>query len=95
MLPRFLRGLVAGVTLMLAVSASALPATAAEACLPPSQAPTGLGQFLGAIQALTGGVVANSCLKLIGGRYVYEVRIRIGGVYIKKYVDATTGAILP
>ena len=66
-----------------------------NSCLPPSQAPRGLGQFLGTIRGLTGGNVIHSCLKKVGDRYVYEVTIRIGGVYITKYVDAATGALLP
>jgi uncharacterized membrane protein YkoI len=94
MVPRFLRRLLLSVTLML-VATTSVGAASGRGCLPPSQAPQGLAQFLGAIRALTGGVVADSCLKRINGRYVYEVRIRIGGVYITKYVDAATGALLP
>ncbi len=93
MVLRFLRGLLLAIALMSPVMTSA--GAAPGACLPPSQAPRGLGQFLGTIRALTGGRVIFSCLRLMNGRYVYEVQIRVGSVVITKYIDASTGKLLP
>ena len=91
MLARFLRGLIVGLAMVSAVSATALPAYAAN-CLPPSQAPRGLSDFLGAIRGkFPGGVVVNACLQKIGGQYVYKVYVQVGGKVVTLTFDAATG----
>ncbi len=94
MFQEFLRKLVIGLVMLLAMSASALPAHAAgDGCLPPSRAPRGLSDFLGQIRALTGGgAVGHACLRQVGSRYVYEVKVQIGGRVITVNIDAATGA---
>ncbi len=93
MLARFLRGVIIGVTMIAAVSASAPPASAAGGCLPPSKAPRGLSDFLGAIRAMTGGgTPVRACLLQIGGRLVYEVKVQVGGKVVTVRIDAATGA---
>ena len=93
MLATFVRGLIVGLTMILAVSATTPTADAADSCLSPSQAPRGLGELLGTVRALTGGgAVVHACLRQVGGRYVYELRVQIGGLVIPLTIDATTGA---
>ena len=75
-----------------AVSATAMPVSA-DACLPPSQAPRGLSEFLGAIRAMTGGgVVVSACLLQGGGGLIYDVKVQVGGKVITVRIDAATGA---
>jgi hypothetical protein len=90
----FLRKPAIGLAMMLALSASALPAHAGgDGCLPPARAPRGLSDFLGQIRALTGGgAVVHACLKQVGNRYVYEVKVQIGGRVVTLNIDAATGA---
>ncbi len=91
MLARFTRGLILGVAMLSAVSATALPASAAD-CLPPSQAPRGLSDFLGAIRGkVPGGVVVNACLQMVGGQYVYKVYVQVGGKVVTLTFNAATG----
>ena len=93
MLARFLRRLTVGLAMIVAVSAAALPAYAADSCLPPSQAPRGLSDFLGLIRAMTGGgVVVHACLRQAGGGLVYDVKVQIGGKVVTLRFDAATGA---
>ena len=91
MVQRLFRGLAFGLALLLAVSATS--ASAADRCLPPSQAPRGLGEFIGAIQALTGGQIVHACLLNVGGRYIYKLQIQVGGRVITRVIDLSTGAI--
>jgi uncharacterized membrane protein YkoI len=93
MLARLFRGLIVGLTMVLAVSATPLQASAAGGCLPPSQAPRGLSDFLGIIRAMTGGgVIVNACLRQAGGGLVYELKVQVGGKVITVRIDAATGA---
>ena len=93
MVQSLLRGLTVGLGMLLAVSMTGLPASAADGCLPPDQAPRGLGEFIGAIQSMTGGRLVHACLKKVGGRYVYVVQIQVGGQVITRVIDLTTGTI--
>ncbi len=93
MLATLIRGVIVGFTMILAVSATTPAADAAGACLPPSQAPRGLGDFLGLIRSMTGGgVVVNACLQKVGDRYIYDVKVQIGGRVMTVRIDAATGA---
>jgi hypothetical protein len=93
MLARFSRGFIVGLAMISAVAATTLPAFAADGCLPPSRAPRGLSDFLGTIRAMTGGgVVVWACLHQVGGRYVYEVKVQVGGKVVTLSIDAATGA---
>ena len=88
MLAKLTRGLIVGFAMISAVSAASLPAYA-DACLPPSQAPTGLSEFLGVIRAMTGGgVVVGACLQRGGGGLVYVVKVQVGGKVITVRIDA-------
>jgi uncharacterized membrane protein YkoI len=93
MFQRLLRGLTLGLGLLLAVSVTGGTASSADRCLPPSQAPRGLGEFIGAIQALTGGQLVHACLLNDGGRYIYKVQIQVGGRVITRIIDLSTGKI--
>ena len=94
MLATFVRGLIVSLTMILAVSATTPPADAAGACLPPSQAPRGLGEFLGLIRSVTGGgIVVNACLQKVGDRYIYRVQVQIGGRVVTRVIDLATGAM--
>ncbi len=65
----------------------------ADACLPPSKAPRGLADFLGAIRAMTGGgVVVSACLRQANGGMVYVVKVQVGGRVVTVTIDAATGA---
>ncbi len=93
MLARILRGLIVGFTMMAGVATAALPAYAGGACLPPSQAPRGLSDFLPLIRAMTnGGVVVSACLMQAGGGLIYEIKVQIGGRVVTLRLDAATGA---
>lgn len=93
MLARCLRGLTVGLAMIVAVSAAALPAYAADSCLPPSTAPRGLADFLPMIRGkIPGGIVVNACLQQVGGQYIYKVYLQVGGKVVTFTIDAATGA---
>ncbi len=93
MLARFYRGFIVGLAMISAVAATTLPTSAADACLPPSEAPRGLSDFLPMIRAMTGGgVVVNACLQKVGSRYIYKVYIQVGAKVVTISIDAATGA---
>ena len=88
MLARFLRRVTIGLAMIAAVAGTTLPANAADACLPPSQAPRNLSDFLPMIRAaIPGGVVVNACLMKVGGQYIYKVYIQVGGRVVTKTID--------
>ena len=88
MLARLSRGFVVGLAMVSAIAGTTLPASAGDACLPPSQAPRNLSDFLPMIRAsVPGGVVVNACLMKVGGRYVYKVYIQVGGRVVTKMID--------
>ncbi len=93
MLAKLLRGLIVGSAMISAVSATTLPASAADGCLPPGSAPRGLSSFLPLIRAMTnGGVVVHACLLQVGGHLVYDLKVQIGGKVVTVRIDAATGA---
>ncbi len=93
MVTRILQGLITGLAMIATVSATTLPASA-DACLPPSQAPQGLSDYLGPLRAVTGGgTVVNACLMKVGNRYIYKVWVQVGGRVVTKTIDLATGTI--
>jgi uncharacterized membrane protein YkoI len=86
-----LKRIVAALVLVAAL-AVASPVAHAAGCLPPSQAPRGLSEFLGAIRGkFPGGVIVNACLQNVGGKYIYKVYVQVGGKVVTLTFDARTG----